>query len=314
MINIAEVMSRLVLEVLVRTLFAEGLSSAQSHVVCQAINVLSEVLIREMGRPLPWPDWVAGLMPRRNRKELHSLVGLFRNLVRTRRSIRSTEGGLGSALLSAGLSDRQVCDEMLSLLHAGLETTAAALSWLGYLLARHPLIQARIAEEVDAVTNGQPVTAAHLPHLRYTDMTIKEVLRLYTPTWTLFPREVVTEVVLGGYVLAPGSWLFIFPYALHRDPRWFVNPQCFDPERFAPDRLKEIPSQAYIPFGVGPHLCMGGPFALMLMRAVTAALLQRFHLHLAADQVEPEPEPFLALRPKGGVRLLLPSRRHGSTE
>jgi cytochrome P450 len=201
-----------------------------------------------------------------------------------------------------------VRDEVLSLLHAGQETTAAALSWLWYRVAQHTAVQARMMQEIDKVLGGRPATLADVPSLVYTGWVLREVLRLHGPTWTLFPRQAIREVRIGGYLLPRGSWVFIYPYALHRDSRWFAEPEEFDPERFAPGRVEHIPPGAYIPFGAGAHVCLGRRFALTTMTLIAATVLQGFHLALAPGQATPEPEPYLALRPKGGVRIALAHR------
>jgi cytochrome P450 len=315
-IEIAQAMGHLILEILSRTLFDVELASDQVAAACEAISTLSEVLVQEMGQPLRLPGWLSLPGLRRKRQAIRLLDNLLGGLIRERRAAGPGHGDLLSRLLwhrDAGdigraLTDRQARDEAMTLLHAGLETTAAGLAWVWYLVAKHPEVEARLVQEVDAILGERPATSQDVPLLCYTGMVVKESLRLYVPTWILFPRQALREVEVGGYVFPRGSWVIIFPYALHRDPRWFAEPERFDPERFAPGRWERVPPCAYLPFGAGPHLCLGRTFALTAMTLIVATVLQQFRLGLARGQGDPEAEPFLALRPRGGVRLTVARR------
>src|SRR5262249_36777774 len=175
-------------------------------------------------------------------------------------------------------------------------------------VAKHPHVQARVGDEVSAL-GDRPITAADLLHLAYAEQVVKEALRLYPPTWSLFPREAISDVEVGGYVLPRGSWVSILPWVLHRAPRWFPEPERFDPDRFAPGRVEQIPKYAYLPFGAGSHACIGSAFATMEMVLVLTTIVRQFRLALAPGQAEAEPEPLVALRPKGEVRLVVHSRQ-----
>jgi cytochrome P450 len=289
-VDMADAAMRLVLEVLLEALLGVKLAPVQAGEICGAVATLSEVLMGEMGRPFALPGWLPLPGRRRKRRAIGLLRGLFADLVR--------QGGPGG----------QALDEVLTLLHAGHETTAAALAWVCYLAARHPEVQASLAEEVDRALGGRPAGLGDLPLLPLAGRVVAEALRLYVPTWTLLPRQAVEDVEVGRYVLPRGTWLFIFPYALHSDPRWFPEPGTFDPERFAPGRVESIPRYAYIPFGAGPHTCLGARLATTMLTLILATVVQGFRLDLAAGQGPPEPEPFLALRPRGGVRLVAARR------
>src|SRR5262249_12656500 len=124
----------------------------------------------------------------------------------------------------------------------------------------------------------------------------------------LYVREAVEDVDIGGYPIRRGSWVVISPYIVHRDPRYFRDPEAFDPDRFAPGRADEIPRHAYLPFGAGPRICIGSALAIMEIVLVAATVLQRFRLGLVAGQPEVEPEMQIVLRPKGGLRMRLTAR------
>jgi cytochrome P450 len=207
-----------------------------------------------------------------------------------------------------GMTDEQARDEAMTLFNAGHDSTAAGLAWIWYLVAKHPAVQDRTVKEVDEAVGGRAVTFADLPRLGYAERVVRESLRLYPPTWSLFPREALAEVELGGYVVPKEAWVSIFPWVLHRDARWVPEPERFDPDRFAPGRAEQIPQYAYIPFGAGPHACIGKGFAMMEMTLILATVLQQYRVELLPGQETVEPEPLIALRPKAGVRVAV-SRR-----
>jgi cytochrome P450 len=157
-----------------------------------------------------------------------------------------------------------------------------------------------VLREVDAL-GKRSVCHADLPRLKYLEMVVKESMRLYPATGFLFGREAVEDVELGGYTLKRGSWVFIAPYIVQRDVRYFPNPEVFDPERFAPGRVDEIPPYSYLPFGGGPRICIGNSLATMELVLLAATVLQKYRLTL--DQPPPELEMEIVLRPKGGLRM-----------
>ena len=177
-----------------------------------------------------------------------------------------------------------------------------------YLLARHPDVESRLIEEIDSVLQSRPATFADLPQLRFTDMVVKEAFRLYPPVWALFGREAAAKVELGGFTVPKGAKMMIFPWGLHRNPRYFADPEKFDPARFAPERAGELTPDAYIPFGLGPHLCIGSGFATMQIVLTVATVLQRFRLALTPGRNTIEPEPHVAIRPRGGLPMVVTRR------
>src|SRR5262249_4616148 len=169
------------------------------------------------------------------------------------------------------------------------------------LVARDPGVQERLREEVAAVLGGRAATFEDLPRLAFAGSVVKESLRIFPPTPALINHEAVTEVEVGGYQLARGSLVILSPYVTQRDPRWFPEPERFDPDRFGPGRPEKIPEYAYFPFGAGPHVCIGNSLAMMEITLVVATLLQRFHVELMPGQEDFVPELKVSLRPKGGV-------------
>ncbi len=314
-LDIDDEMTRLTLEIIAKTLFGVEVSGRAAR-LGEAVRVISESYVREAGYPLHLPDWLPLPSKRRKRWAINTLNDLVWSIIRERRATADDRGDLLSMLLLAvdeegdgrGMSDQQARDEAMTLFNAGHDSTAAALAWIWYLVAKHPAVEAKVIEEVDHVLSGRLPAYADVARLPYTEMVVKESLRLYPPTWTMFPREAVASVEIGGYTIPKRSLVYIFPYVTQRDPRFFEDPEKFDPERFAAGRLDKIPQYAYFPFGGGPRVCIGNTFATMEMILIVACVLQKFRLKLAADQADVEPEPLIAIRPKGGLRVSL-SRR-----
>jgi len=162
----------------------------------------------------------------------------------------------------------------MTFLFAGHETTALTLTYAIFLLATNPEKQARVHEELDALGGGPP-TAADLSDLPYLERVIQEALRLYPPAFVVF-REPTTDVELGGYTIPAGSTLSLPQWNVHRDSRWYDDPEQFRPERWTEAMEEELPEYAYFPFGGGPRHCIGMRFATMEARLILATLCQRF--------------------------------------
>jgi cytochrome P450 len=311
-LNIADEMTRLTLAIIAKTLFDVELADRAAD-LGDAVRVISETFVREAGNPFQPPDWLPLPGKRRKRRAINTLDEMIRGIIRQRRSSREDHGDLLSMLLLAvdeegdgrGMTDEQARDEAITLFNAGHDSTAAALAWIWYLVAKHPWVEARLVEEIDTVLAGRTPGYGEVARLPYSEMVIKESLRLYPPTWAMFPREALADVELGGYTIPRKSWIYAFPWVTHRDPRFFDDPEAFDPERFAPGRVDKIPQYAYFPFGGGPRVCIGNTFATMEMILIMTCVLQKFRLKLAADQEDVEPEPLIAIRPKGGLRVSL---------
>ncbi|WP_191253331.1 cytochrome P450 [Amycolatopsis oliviviridis] len=174
------------------------------------------------------------------------------------------------------MTGEQVRDEVITLLTAGIETSALALSWLFHEIARHPEVEQKLHDEIDEVLGGRQATAEDVPRLVYTRQVVNEVLRMY-PLWILM-RRVATEVDLGGVRLPPGTEVIISPHAMHFDPRFHDHPGRFDPDRWAGKRAKDLPRGAYIPFGAGAHQCIGNSFAMTEIAIVVATIAAKWRL------------------------------------
>ncbi|HEX7021944.1 MAG TPA: cytochrome P450 [Trueperaceae bacterium] len=223
------------------------------------------------------------------------------------------QGDLLSMLLAArdedgsGMSETQIRDELLTIVLAGHETTANALSWTLHLLSRHPGALRLLEDELAAVLGGRAPTVADLPRLPMTEKVIKESMRLYPPVWSI-GREAARDVEVAGYRLPKGAQVYLFQWTVHRDERFYEDPLVFRPERWNGELEKRLPRFAYFPFGGGHRMCIGAGFAQMEARLLLASLAQRYRFReLPGHPVELQPS--ITLRPKHGLRMLLEARK-----
>jgi cytochrome P450 len=260
------------------------------------------------------PPWVPTIRNLRERRAIRSLDAILQRMIHTRRTAASPpDDDLLARLLAArdeesgdGMSDRQLRDEMMTLFLAGHETTANALTWTIYLVSQHSEVADRLGRELDDVLGSRTPTVADLPKLTYTEMVLRESMRLYPPA-PGFAREPVEDVTIGEYTVPKGSLVSIITTALHRDKRFFPDPDRFDPERFAAGWMERLPRYAYLPFGGGPRVCIGNNFAMMEARLILATLAQRWRFTLAPNQ-DVKAIQLVTLRPKGGLRVSLTRR------
>jgi cytochrome P450 len=243
---------------------------------------------------------------------------MIQRFIDDRRKSGEDKGDLLSMLLMArdeddggGMTDQQVRDEAMTVFGAGHETTAAALMWTWYLLSQHPDVEARLMEELDTVLGGRTPQLSDLPRLTYTEMVIKEAMRLYPPAWSVTRQTVGDDVVISGYPIKQGSVVILNIYGVHRDARYFPDPERFDPERFSPENEKTIPKHAYLPFGGGPRVCIGNAFAMMEARLIVATIAQQFHLSLAPGH-NVEPQRVFTLRAKYGMKMVATERERAT--
>jgi cytochrome P450 len=205
------------------------------------------------------------------------------------------------------MSDVQLRAEAATMLSAGHETSALALSWTWYLLAEHPDAEARLHAELDEALAGRVPTVEDLPRLPYTRMVVEETMRLYPPVWVV-GRTAIGDDEVGGYHIEANSEVVMCQYVTHRHPEFWDSPDMFDPERFLPERVAARPRYAYFPFGGGPRQCIGNNFALMEIQLVLATLARRYRLRLAPGQPRVEPDASITLHPRGGIRMMLEPR------
>lgn len=316
-VEVAPVMSRLALAIASRTLFDRDVSH-EADSVGRAFAVVASYLESRFNHPFTsLPAWAPTPTNRRFRRAVRSLNELVLDLVRQRRREGRDHGDLLSMLMQArdeetgqSMTDDQLRSEALTFLIAGHETTATALTWTFYLLARHPAVRQRLRVEAEQVLGGRRATFADVAQLRVTRWAIEESMRLYPPIWAVV-RQVVAEDEVGGFSLPRGSMVVLMPYVTHRHPAVWREPDTFDPDRFGPEQSAQRPKGAYFPFLGGPHQCIGNEFAMIEMQLVVAMALSRFDLELLDGQPV-RPKASLALRPDGPVRIVVKRIDRGS--
>jgi cytochrome P450 len=257
--------------------------------------------------PLPWVLRLHRARARTN-KIIHGMIA-------ERRANGSDRGDLLSMLISAldtegdgsGMTDTQLRDEIVTLIMAGHETTANALTWALYLLSQHPQCAARLEEEIDRVVGGRIPTANDLPGLLYTRAVLAEAMRLYPPAW-IVERRVLNDFEAGGYVIRRDTLVYVSPYLVQRDERWWGAPMSFAPERWDIDARQMRPKFAYFPFGGGTRICIGEHFAWMEGTLVLATIVQKWRMRYEGLE-PPVPQPMVTLRPKGGLPMRVVARQ-----
>ena len=199
------------------------------------------------------------------------------------------------------MNDRQLRDEAMTLFLAGHETTAQALSFTWYLLAQHPQVEQKLPDELGRVLGDRAATAEDYPKLPYTRKVLSESMRLYPPAW-IIGRSALHDIELRGYRIPKGTFVITSPYISHRDPRFFPDPERFDPERFTLEAIADRPRYAYYPFGGGSRVCIGEGFAMMEGTLLLATIAQRWKFRLEPG-FKLELEPLITLRPRHGIAV-----------
>lgn len=250
------------------------------------------------------PPWVPTPKNLKFKKAQGVIEGVIGRVVQERRASKESKQDLLGLLMGTvaedgeRMSDKQLMDELLTLTLAGHETTSNALAFTLYLLSSHPDVARRVRAEIQSVLGDRAPSLEDLPNMPLVRAVIDESMRLYPPAW-VFERITLEDEVVLDHRIPKGSIVAVSPYLMHRNPRWFPNPEGFDPDRFlTPDPAR--PKLQYIPFGGGPRTCIGNAFALTEMQLVLPMLLQSFDLHLAPG-FRLGLEPSVTLRPRGGI-------------
>jgi len=304
-------MMALTQSVIVRTMFSTDLGAAAG-----VLNRTWPIINRRIGETF-WSTKLETSLPlpanRRFWRALGELETVVYQIIADRRQTRRDEPDLLSMFLAArddetgaGMTDRQLRDEVVTMLLAGHETTSLALSWTYYLLSQHPGAAQSVEEEVDREIGSARPTFAHIERLTFTRRVLEESLRLYPPAWG-FSRRALGDDEIGGYRIPKGSLVFLIPFVVHRRPKLWPDPDRFDPGRFAPEHESTRPRFAYIPFGGGPRGCIGNQFAMLEAQLIVATIAQRYRIELVPNQ-DIRPEPLITLRPAPGIRAILRKR------
>jgi cytochrome P450 len=301
-------MMRLTLDIVAKTLF--GVEIAE---VARKIEWSLEILMdRFSGAGVLIPIGLPTPGNFKTKKAIQELDAVVYGIIRERRE-SGDKGDLISMLIAAtsdddgAMDDVQLRDEAMTILLAGHETTALTLAFALHLLAQNPAAAERLATEIAEVLGDRPATAGDMPRLRYAEGVVRESMRLYPPAWAL-GREAIAPCTIGGYRIEPGTQLWVAQWVVHRDPRWFSEPEAFRPERWENDFAKSLPRHAYFPFGGGPRVCIGNAFAMMEAVLILVTIARRFRVTPPADARPLALAPSVTLRPKHGVPLICSAR------
>ena len=312
-LDVHEAMMRLTLDIVAKTLFDTDVSREAGDVTA-ALDVLMGKFMRQAGFAFLLPKFVPIPTTSRLQRAVKQLDKVIYGIIRQRRAGGQLSGDLLSVMLQAqddegkGMTDRQLHDEVITLFLAGHETTANVLTWTWLLLGRHPKAAEKLNEELRSVLGGRTPTPADIPRLVYTDMVLREAMRLYPPVW-IIGRRALAPFRLGEYELPAGTNVLMSQLILHKDARYFPDPEAFDPERWNVNdaRSSALPRFAYFPFGGGPRVCIGAGFAMMEAVLLLATIAQQFQLDVVPGQTI-EMLPSVTLRPKSGIRVMVKRR------
>ncbi len=311
-INIHREMSRTTLEVVAAVLFGTGVSESETATVRDALAVMSDFYANSPEVLFKLPPWFPTPLNYRMNAAVRDVDAVIYGIIGKRRHAEPQNDLLGTLLAAqddagTSMTDKQLRDEAITLFLAGHETTALALAHTIYLLSKHPVVERRLHAEIAHVLNGRLPNADDMKRLPYTEQVLKESMRLYPPAWTT-GRETSEEFELRGYTIPKGSQILLSEWVVHRDPRFFPNPEGFDPDRWEPEKAAKLPRYAYFPFGGGPRVCIGNHFAMMEATLILATLVQRFRFELLPGQ-RLELAPSVTLRPRGeGLRMRVVER------
>jgi cytochrome P450 len=303
-------MMRLTLEIVMKCIFNADVDTGEAKAIANALDVaMNWFESKRRQNFLVW-EW----FPRPENVRYHQAIAkmdeAIYNLIASRRHQTEETNDLLSMLMSARdeetgqqMDDKLLRDEVATLMLAGHETTANALSWTLMLLSQHPEARQKLTAELQQVLQGRLPKLADMGNLHYTNQVIKESMRLYPPV-AIFGREAATDTTIGDYDIPQGMVVTISQWVMHRHPHYFDNPEAFQPERWTETFEKQLPRGVYIPFGDGPRVCIGKGFAQMEAVLLLATIAQRFELDLEPG-FEIVPQPSITLRPANGIKVRL---------
>ena len=305
--NMATEITELSLAIVMESLFAAD-AEGRTDAIADAVDTMIEVCERRVWAVPDLHDRPVSPLYWRHRRARAALDEIVFDIIERRFRSGNAGNDLLGMLLGAkdpetgeGMTPAQLRDETTTLLVTGHESTANATVWVFYTLAQHPEIEAKVREEIERVCGSDTPTDDDLRNLTYQRMVIEEVMRLYPPAWTV-SRTAIEDDIIDGYAVPAGTNMMVSPYVIHRNPRYWPDPERLDPMRFAPEQQEKRPKFAYIPFAGGPRNCIGMHFAMMEMQIAVTMMLQAFRTKLA-PQSPIEREAILSIRPKNGIQF-----------
>jgi cytochrome P450 len=308
--DMAHEMMMLTLNTAVRTLFGTTLPG-EAEQIGTSLTFLMRYSLGRLRSPIRIPNNWPTPKNRRAQREYDFLDSLVYRIISERQARGNSEhhNDLLAMLMSAmdedgtQMTPKQLRDETMTLFLAGHETTAQTLAWTWYMLAQNPGVEARLQEELRTVLGGNLPQGADLMRLPYLHAVVNEILRLYPPAY-IVARTSIEPCQIGGYDFPTGTTFLISQWVMHRDPRYYEEPEAFRPERWLDGLADRLPAGAYFPFGDGPRRCIGQGFAMLEASLVIATLARRFRFSLEPGH-DVVPEPLVTLRPRNGIRMTL---------
>ena len=289
-----------------RSLFGARLKDEDIDIISHTILTVQEFIVRQTLQPYLNP-WFAVSGELRRHEDLRARADSILRAYISKRRHEAPGHDLLQTLMDArysdgeGMSDELILSESMQLLVAGHETSSNALSWLLYLLSSRPDCLERIRQEFDSILGEETLSYSHVPRFEFTSQVIQEALRLYPPFW-MIDRMAVADDRAGELLIPRGSTVIVFVHGAHHAPRYWQDPERFDPERFTKANEKSHTPFTYLPFGGGPRGCIGGNYAMLQILMILSTLVRKYDLQLSPDQTI-EARPMVILRPKFGIRM-----------
>ena len=305
-VDIYPLMVKITFAMVGKSLFGAKLKEDDINLISEAISTVQEFMVRQTIQPYLNPWFTVSGELRKHEEMTARAFGILRDYIRRRREEKPGHDLL-QILLDArysdgtSMSDELVVSESMQLLVAGHETSSNALSWLLYLLSSRPDCVDRVRDEFDSVLGERHVSFSDVPKFEFTTQVILEALRLYPPFW-MVDRMALADDRAGDLDIPRGSTVVVFIYGTHHSPRYWENPESFDPERFTKAKEKLHTPFAHLPFGAGPRGCIGGNYAMLQMLMILSVVLRKYDFHLVPGQTI-EPRPMVILRPEHGIRV-----------
>jgi cytochrome P450 len=303
-------MSALTLKIIAKSLFSTDLLREEQN---EIIHIFNALLMRSTIGLRLFPQTTKLPLPAniRFRRNLHRLNEIVYHMIEARKKNRAGFDDLLSLLLDGAendptISDKQLRDEVVTMLSTGYETSSTTLAWIFYLLSQHPEAEEKLAQELDSVLKGCEPSFDDIHRLPYTSWVVKEALRVYPTGWIL-GRKAISDCMIGGYHVPAKAMILMSQWTMHRDARWFDQPLAFNPDRWNDGLEKRIPKFAYFPFGGGPRKCIGDTFAIMETTLILAMISSRMKLQTVAGHPVVS-HALLTLRPKFGMRMEVNAR------
>jgi cytochrome P450 len=300
-------MTAVTLRIVAKTLFDADVTGGDTDIVGSSMHTLQECMVEHINMPLPVPKWWPGATNKRKLKAIADIENIVQGIIDERRASKQDRGDLLSMMVFAqdeegkGMNNTELRDQAMTLIFAGHETTAMALSWMAYLMGQHQDVVQKMRDEIQEAVGDGILSVSDLPKLPYLEMVVKESMRILPSVWA-FMREPTEDVQMGDYVIPKGDQVLVSPYVIHHNPKYFDNPDEFRPERFTPENERKLPKGAYVPFAAGARVCLGKAFAMMEARLILGTMVQHVDFEVAND-FELDFLAQLSLSQRGGLPM-----------